>query len=372
MTKKELHTIGLDPLKDIHHEEDVKNYIVRITSGTSGSEPLCIVKTRRDEIGKRQLFLYGKAQRIVACWGTLNARLNRSTQFLFYPKEGSYTVLSLDNDDLHKDLDTILQDFNPDSFVGFPSFIARVFSSMHNKNILKNLQSIRCCGEKITSLQKKIFNVYAPATNIENSYAIVEVGCISGPRCKYLSENQYHPFKGVIVETVNQDNDWVGEIVVSYRLSKSIYIEKYITGDAGRILDDRCPCGQPVTFEVIGRKNFDYIKFLGATLIREEFERVMDELSPYVIDYRGEAREILHNNRIIGELLLKIIGTPLLLAKDEKEKFLQNEISKRLFVTANKTFANLVSDGIFSPLKIQFENEFDQTIKEIKLRKITM
>ncbi|NQV93234.1 hypothetical protein HQ403_01920 [Candidatus Kaiserbacteria bacterium] len=128
-------------------------------------------------------------------------------------------------------------------------------------------------------------------------------------------------------------------------------------------------CGDTITFELLGRRDFDFIKFLGTTLRQEEFERVATELEEYIVDFRGEVREVKEADELKGEITLKIVGTPKLQKMKNPEGFISNEISQRLFVTSSKTIEDMVSKEIYLPLKIQFVDNFEYQNKPIKLKR---
>ncbi|MBI2618233.1 hypothetical protein HYW58_02155 [Candidatus Kaiserbacteria bacterium] len=368
--KEQLNNVGFKTLNDLKRNRNAKDYIIRITSGTSGSNPVALARTRSNKVGTGPLFFYQGMRRVIAFWGTLNARLSRATQFLFYPEDGDYTVLAVDSRDLRPDLNDIFRDFKPEGLCGFPSFVVRALSFIHDTKILRDIRAVSFSGEALSEVQESFLRHKLPNATLENHYASAEIGCISGKPCGYLLRNQYHPHGRVTLENVNLDSDGVGELLVSYHLGPSVYVNRYATGDAVRFLNTKCACGNPITFELLGRKNFDFIKFLGATFLREEFERVMSELSRYVKDYRGEAREIALSDTLVGELTLKVVGTPAFLDKKDRKEFLRDEISKRLFVTPSKTYANLVAEGLFLPLKIEITGSFEHCIKTVKLRRI--
>lgn len=366
--KQKLDSYGLQPLEDLKRDGDAKEYMIRVSSGTSGSKPVFLIQNKRRDLGKEPLFSkqFSDVRRIVFFGGMHNARLSCAARFLFYLGDDEYKILALDVKDLNDTLNSLFKEFKPEGLIGFPSFISKALSFVSDREVLGNIKAVRFSGEMLSDAQKEFFAEKIPQATLENIYASAEVGYMSGVSCGHLAENHYHPYERVKIEIINQDEGGVGDLVVSYNLSPSIHIDQYETGDVARFLDEPCKCGNPVTFQLLGRRNMDFIRFLGVTLLQKEFERVMEELNDYVVDFRGEAREIKVGDETRGAIALRILP---------KEGFsdadlLRREISERLFVTANKTIQDVVDYGLFLPLEIEFVDELAPLNKPIKIRRV--
>jgi phenylacetate-coenzyme A ligase PaaK-like adenylate-forming protein len=369
ITKKEFDEIGTLSLEDFKDEREAKKYIIRTTSGTTGSEPLFII--RRKNNPNKEMDYYGDFKRVVGFFGSLNARLSHLSNII-YRRENS-AILFIDNKDLNSYLDSLLKQFKPDSFCGFPSFIVKALEYIQDQKILEGIKHISYRGEYLSSAKQRILKNKLPNAKLTSFYAAAELGTLSS-FCPYLSIGLYHPEDGVNVDIMNQDENRIGEIVISMKISNNVKVEKYLIGDIGRFVKsgEKCECGKSITFEVLGRKDFDYIKICGAIITQDDFERVVSYLKLYIADYRGYIKEIItHNNCLVGEIQLEIKPTDKLRAMKYPEIFIQEEISKRLYLTPSQTLRDLVEKNVFLPLRISFKSNVGRGgYKDVKLRKI--
>ena len=369
MTKKELAKLGMDALRDLQEERFAKNYTIRVTSGTTGGSPLLLMRRRYTETEGGAQFYYRGVERSVFFFGALSSRLSQSSTFLFRSPKGNHDILTVDESDLNPDLDILMRDFKPDSFSGIASFIARALAFIQDQKILNGIRALRLSAEALTDAQEKFFKEKLPHAVIEMGFGSAEVGNISADPCEFLGKNQYHPDPNIKFEVVNQE-DGIGEIAVSFYLSPSVYIEQYLTGDLCRFVHEPCPCGNSATFEFLGRKDFDFIRFSGATLQKNEAERVMDEYSNYIDDFRIEVKEMRIDDRILPELNFQIIGTKKLFQMERPDEFLRKEISNNLFLTLKQTLGTLVEKGLFLPPKIEFVHSFPYSNKLVRIKRV--
>lgn len=358
--------LGTLPLIDLDKEHDAKKYVIRVTSGTTGNLPLVIVrrkKTKRDRKG----FYFG-LKRVAGFFGSLNARVSHLS-FVIFRKENPAGIF-LDYHDLNPDIDAILRQFNPDSFCGFPSFIISALRYIKDPTILSGVKSVRLTGEGLSPQKMKILKSKFPNASIYLFYAAAEVGFIS-EFCPNLPIGQYHPKEGSMkVDIINQDEQGMGDIIVSTNLSPSVKVDDYRIGDVGRFvkLADHCKCGRKITFEVLGRKNFDFIKMCGGVLIQREFERVALELKEYIIDFRAYAEEAIIEEVISGKISLDIIPSAKLSQLDHPGVFLAEEFSKRLFVTPTQTLKDLIHKNHFLPIQVTLKTDLPWGHKDVKMK----
>ena len=301
MERHHLNKIGSLALDDLHKDGDAKSYLIRTTSGTSGNEPLFIVRKRK----QANVGFFSGLRRVIGFFGVYNARLSHLSSSLM--RKVNSKALFLDYKDLDDNLESLIKQFKPDGFCGFPSYIIKSLEYINDPAILHQIQSVRLTGEALSKQKIGILKEKMPFASIQLFYAAAEVGFISS-YCSKLPVSQYHPKAGTEVYLNNIDDDGIGELIINTSLSDTAVIKDYEIGDVGRLIEKPCACGNPVTFEVFGRKNFDFIKLCGAILNQREFDRVMDELKEYVIDYRGFAKEVVINKtNLMGEITLEII-----------------------------------------------------------------
>lgn len=366
--RSDIVALGEDIFGDIiaHPPRDADRYIVRVTSGTSGSAPLVIPtgyppEAPADMAGKDGL------ERVVSCSGSLCARLANALIVSRIPEGNVMQVLPIDVRDLSPDLEALLSDFRPEVLYGSCSSIMRV-SEYTTPRVCGGIRRVMFVGELFSSFSEQFFNKRFPNAGYAELYIASEAGGYVGTRlCRHLPRNHFHTARGVTVDILEPDEAGVGEILVSKTIFRNVRLEKYRIGDIGRMVAAVCPCGATGTFELLGRGGTDYLKLAGAILRREEFDRVAALFAPLIHDYRVEARQVLESGKTKGEITLYIFyrgGTFTdALVREVGEKFARN-----LFLTPTKTLATLVFEGAFKPLTTKFsDGPFVRGHKDVKL-----
>jgi phenylacetate-coenzyme A ligase PaaK-like adenylate-forming protein len=363
LNRKDIAKIGEQLLEEliVNSPREPWRYGVRVSSGTTG-KPLISVM----EYGEAQYSKYDGSSAVMVCFGPLNIRLAHALHVAKSTSAEPQRIMFVDGDDLSTELAHCIADFTPDTIAGFPVFVARVAEYFDSKSA-SGVKELKFAGERVTPALAELFARQFPNARIQVNYIANEIGSIATSGCPHLSLNQYHPNRGVTVEILNADETGEGDIVVSKQLNSKTRVEKYALGDTGRFIPGPCACGAEVTFEHLGRKGYDYIKLVGATIRREEFDRVAALLVNYVDDYRAEVGEKLVGGKLKGDIVLRIFsrkgpGTPALAEE------IALEFSRAVFLTPTQTLADLVAKGLFLPLVVEFSPvPFPQKNKEIKL-----
>ena len=370
MSKDDLRRIGLEALEDIGRFDDAAAYSLRMTSGTMGQEPVLFAR-RRVMPEEKPIDFYPDMKAIILFAGTFSMRLRFLADLLVdYEPEGR-RILIVDSKDLNNNFERILDDFVPDCFFGFPSFVAEALSRIRDSALLSRLRLISCSGEFLTKELESFFCTKVPQATVSDWYGVSDAGgIISDSPCRYLSRSIYHPAPGIEIGVENSDENGEGDIVATYNLGPSVRVDRYNTGDRGKMILEECLCGREDTFVVLGRKNADALKFLGTTLRREEFDRVAKELERYIVDYRAVAREHIKDELLQGEIVLEIISTPYLQNQPEPEELIKKLFAERLFVTPSRTLSSFINGAGGISLKIIFKESFSPETKVLKLKKI--
>lgn len=341
---------------------DARARAVRMTSGTTGS-PLVLMMDHAPDPSRAALW-YGGAKRIMVCIGSRNARLfNAYPHFRF--GDDDVSVLALDAVDLQQPRAKLLSAFAPERLVGFPSIIVRV-GGLLTPEARENVRSIRMTGEVLSKEMEDYLRDAFPQAKQSMVYAMNEVGILSKTNCTHLPRNEYHPSHNVKIDIVDVE-EGIGEIVVSKsNIFRDFSVEHYRTGDYGRFISNECPCGDLVTFELLGRKGYDYIKVAGVILTLEECERVMRHM-PYTIeDYRIEVSAFIKDGIPRGNLILEVsmdgrAGT------DALGNEIAHAFSEKLFLTPSRTLASFVKDDVFR-ITVRFRTEpYPHGNKRVKL-----
>lgn len=343
---------------------DASKYGIRITSGTSGGEPIMSVL----EYGDKQFNKFGANKRIITCVGSRNAQLANVIHLRKQISDYAQRILLLEINNLADKLPRLLEDFSPEAIFGHPSFVSRLVKYF-NTVAKKSLSTMRLAGERVTKLQESVFNSYLPKVRVSMHYAVNEVGLI-GEQCVNLLINQYHPISGVNIEIVEKDATGAGDILISKKLAHNIFLEKYDIGDTGRFLPDVCACGERIIFEHLGRNGYDYVKIAGALVKQDELDRIMPPLLRFMDDYRVEVSEVLDEDKLKGKVVLRAFSNSGFPTRELIEE-MTKDLSNCFYLTPTRTLADLVKDEEFVPLSIEFTSSpFPQKNKNSKLVQI--
>ena len=233
--------------------------------------------------------IFKDASKPIICMSSMNARLTNMLAARYASGDGPLRVLAIDPSDMMPEVCTLLDDFVPDVLRGTSSLVARLVQGL-SLSALRGIVGVWCASEILTEQQSHMISKRLPNVKIDMVYALVELGAVSGTVCRHLKRNQYHPRQGIYIDIENADESGAGEVFISGDFGGDP-IEKYRPGDVARFLPP-CPCGEQVTFELIGRTGRDYVKLLGTLLRREEFDRVRAALAFLKFD-AGDQRVIL-------------------------------------------------------------------------------
>lgn len=226
--------------------------------------------------------------------------------------------------------------------------------------------SINVFGEFLTETTISMLTEFFPNGKVRSLFAVSEIGAVSTVSCDHQPLNFYHPRPGIEVAVYEPDEEGVGELLVTTLLNQTIPIERYKTGDSVRMHTGECQCGQTTTFEVLGRRGYDYVKVAGTTLRQEECERVAHALRAFD-DYRVEVLTAKEDGHMKGKIVLHIfrsdgVGTEGL-AREIGVNF-----SKALHLTPTRTLAELIEQKVFVPVTVVFKDKpFPDANKNIKL-----
>jgi len=289
-------------------------------------------------------------------------------------------ILCLDKKDLKNPyIKDVLAAVRPTDIFSTPSYITLFLNSLSQdaqKNILENVRYLFLSMEFIFESMIKIWKKMAPHAQFRSDYGNSESNMISywcssfaqDYMVKGLTPNVFHvipelPFN---IQIVDQDNKGVGEIVIS-----TPYLPKFRTGDLGELIHRKCSCGATRSIVVHGRKNYDVIHCVGATILLVELEKLFKSLDECVSDYLVEVREVEKGRKTVGELTCKIVQNP----KCKMDEPLLNDIIvqalyARLFVTQTRTVGELIEQGIFAPTKVHIVSNLPWGYKKIRLEKI--
>lgn len=341
-------------------------YLLRSTSGTSQDAPLHIVLTLEDAVMAR----FGGSVRVFGAVGTMNMRL-LNTLFVRYGSVPRQKIFFTTMSDVGPALAPLVDDFAPDLFYGFLSFVLFVLSRTDSA-ALRAVPLLLISGEYLTEVQQKLLTAACPRARIFQIYSTSETASVSldfsEHACTHLAANAYHIRSGVELDIIDQGADGVGDVVLSWNLLGGLRVSRYNIGDSGKMVHEPCPCGEQSRLELLGRSGYDYLKLVGAILRKEEFDRVASLCRGLVDEYRAEAYMVQQMERLLGGVELTVYRASGPLTEEEKI-LLAQKFSSALFVTPTQTYERLVDKNIFVPLTIrQAPAAFPKTGKEVTLK----
>ncbi len=336
-------------------------YVLRSTSGTSGSAPLHAVY----RIVSSAFARHARTQRLLIAIAPRNARL-LNMLLVRYGDEKGQKIMCLDGADVEHDIGPLLEDATPDGLFGSVSFVVRIAGVMSEK-IRKSIPGILVTSEYVTPAQYDFLAQQFPDAAVSQVYATTETAQISLPPCGNLPLNSYHIVPDIDIRLHEVDETGVGMVTSSWDIIQGVHVDRYFTGDVGRLSHEPCVCGEKTTLTLMGRSGFDHIKLAGALLHRVEFDRVALLCKDMFDEYRAVAYTTENNGEMCGGIALTVYRKTGPLNEAEKSE-LAERFSAELFLTPNRTLADLVERGIFVPITVESVREpFVQSAKEVKL-----
>jgi phenylacetate-coenzyme A ligase PaaK-like adenylate-forming protein len=342
--------------------KSVATTAIRMTSGTSGTGPLMVV-TQTDVVQEGRH--YSDAANVLSAF--IGTRSTRLKQALILRRTGPERrrLLALDGKDITPRLDALLEQFAPEAIIGFPTNVASVTPHILAP-VRDNIKVIVTSGEQVGGMMKQYLQEQFAHARIGAFYGTAETSEIAG-HCPYNPLTVYHPSPGVLVEIDQPDENGIGDILVTKTIYPRQKADRYRTGDVGKMIDGVCRCGALVSFNMIGRRGYDFIRVQGLHLLKEEFDRVALSLNKYISDYRAEAYTTGTGAQQKGGIVLSVYRKSGILSRAEIEK-VRMLFAERLYVSASLTLADATSKGSCVPLEvIAVPEPFPKQHKDITL-----
>jgi len=228
---------------------------------------------------------------------------------------------------------------------------------------LDNIKRISLIGEFCSKQKALVFKKKFKNSQFIYNYGMSESqGGAIGLSCEYLNTfntNYFHKSSNYYYEVVNTDED--SELLLTNLYKNGFPLIRYKTGDAIKIEDYECDCGQKERLKVLGRINYDAIKVHGTFIYADLVAKVLQRFEKYLSsqDFQLHVFENLEKEKIIPRLKLQLVLKKGYQGKPEKVKELMvKELSEGLYLSAKRTLASLVSEEVFKPLELEFINSF--------------
>lgn len=229
----------------------------------------------------------------------------------------------------------------------------------------KKIKLIRLTGEMCSITKMQYFKNVFPNATIISLYGFSETG-IAAFKCPHLIKlpsTLYHPIPDSLLETNTLNKKKDGEIIYTDLTNKAFPLIRYKTSDFGSLAKTECSCGNTQLLELIGRNAQNFLKFHGITLHAQLIEKSLLELTPLIEpNFQAHVYEHNKNNKIMPQIILKIIFKKDVFPQLKKQGLekISDEISGKLYISANKTLKDLIKTGVFMPLKIDPTESWSQ------------
>lgn len=330
---------------------EARSYCIRTTSGTSGKGPLVVVSQHGDRVYRTDS---GKSNALLLANGARGIRM-ANLLYAWNITDGPVRVLSCGGvSDMNHKLAALIDDFRPDMIKGTLSTVLQITEGSADET-REGVSVLRIAGELYTPSYKRLVTARFPRAITALTYLSAEMGVIGVARCGFLSSNHYHPEKGVVVTIVDMDGEGVGEISVSKDVYPGVLVEDYRTGDVGRLVEKPCACGQKVTFEVLGRAGYDYVKVAGMVIRRDAVERALASVQHCFSTYRAYVSAVRVGDTYRGQLEIVLFREAGVLSLIDIQT-ITSVVGAELQVTPTLFYRELVSKKLCMPLKVSCTN----------------
>lgn len=354
---------------------ETKHLHIKTTSGTTGGG-ITLIVIRKTRFPEKDMYLTNHL-RVLAHTAATNTSALGQVSFAFY-QSGVRRVMTIDKKDIQRpQITSLLDQFEPTEISITPSSLFHILwrNSIHQGATWPSaLRRLYLSGEPTHASHYEMLTKTKPSVSVLSDYGLAETDTVSYS-CPHLTKKYYddpfvtfHPIEKFGWRIGEPNEDDVGEIII---MQTNELKSGYRTGDLGKLVREKCPCGAQKTLYVYGRKDYDIVYCAGATFVAMLISRIFNDFVHSIADYRIEVREKTDGSSPRGSVRILIV--PHRNAELEELKKIQNDIHtamlKRLFVTKTRTLENLVQEGIFSEPTIETVKSLNEQIKKIHLIK---
>ena len=192
-----------------------------------------------------------------------------------------------------------------------PSLLAVFIPHLIQEMDTRKIKLLEFYGERLSELQHQLFRDIFPNALFYHEYSNSETHGQCALTCDFQAKekrNHIHPQPDAYYwELIDQETGEVidepereGEIVLTTLWEHDAFPGlRYRTGDLAQLKAEPCPCGNPVTYETLGRASFDRAAIPGGEIRGQELERAMQAFSGKVQDdYELHIYDERHENTI--------------------------------------------------------------------------
>lgn len=255
----------------------------------------------------------------------------------------------------------IITSFRPDTITGTCHALIAILPLLDDA-VRCGIRTIVLFGEWSSSAQRAYLRDAVPDARIVTEYASIEaqvsVACSCILHAK-TGDDSVHPIsESVSLEIIDLDSGeevvhvgGMGEVVLTTVRHVPLPLIRYRTGDLGRIVAHRCPCGEPTPLiRIEGRADYDRIRIAGGevNLVALDAAFVSAGASRFT-DFQVAVRDRRTALGVQQGIVVRVPATELKRwAPDRIQAF-----STALRITPDATYAHGVEEGRFAPIEIE-------------------
>ena len=338
--------------------------MIRSTSGTSGGDPLYFW---RDRFVGPELYQL-----------TVNGGGTRAMVFFVYNSAMSSVLpardvgLELLVGDPHKleDAAATIAHACVNSLVVTPSIALLLAPLIQKEGATENIVHLTLWGEFTSDETLEQLKEAYPKATYSWMYTLGEASDVIGYATNECTKGNH--FVHIRTDAVYIE-ELDGELVVTnLRVPHAMPLVRYKTGDAVRILDESCDCGDTSPrLEFLGRIGGDFVRIGGGEVRVEEVEKVLAEFVSYVQPvFLGEIREVEERGGRLAQLTLYLSR------KDETNEdaldmLIAKSLIEKLRLSPGMRLKDAIAGGIFTDPVVTFKERPPGSYKNKTIRFVT-
>jgi len=359
LTKEDLLNI-----KSLHKsflpQKDVRGFSV--TSGTTQSKKILMLPfSAPAPVFRGKIAAQEKLERLgVSSIIYLSSPLHGMTRHMVYEDKNDFPFVLSRVDDFALST-AMIKEGEINGVISTPTIIYQYLPFFEKAGISNQIKWLCLAGEHCPWQKREELQRSLPEARIEFVYGSAETGII-GYQCPHLMEtatNKYHPADNIFAETLNSEGnpitDSPGDFVVTSLTKNAFPLIRYQNGDTGILEERPCQCGNPTTLTLLGRVSQDLAKVQGTIIHAEAVERALScvkaELVPY---YYLKITEVKKDGKILPELRISLIPKKTIIDTAQTISLVAKQISDNLWLSTKNTLTDLVNQGVFLPLIVEF------------------
>lgn len=221
----------------------------------------------------------------------------------------------------------------------------------------KTVKWISIGSELCTSQKFAYFKRMYPNAIFQVRFGNSESGAPLGFRCDYRRDDPpqlFHPADMLrLLEIMPEDDkyDGPGEMVVTHLTKDAFPLIRYKTNDFATRVRFDCECGRKYLIDTSGKSDLDILKTSGIVLHTQAIADAVETVSKFVEnDFQMHVYEETLDGKLVTRLVLHL--SPQNIGLDEKE--IAKYIQKQLQISVDKVLDDIIEEGAFLPLEVQF------------------